>query len=335
MGISLYVLRRLGYLAIALFIVSLITFVVTRVLPGNPVYLIVGVQADQAIADAVIARLGLDLPIHEQYFRYLRQLAVGDLGSSWRTGNPVRFDVAARWPATIELASFSLLLALLWSIPLGIVAGLRRRSMSDRVASVLSGFGVSIPEFWLGMVLILIFFGTLGIAPPPLGRTLGIVPPTVTGFYTVDAVIAGDWSALRAALTQLLLPAITLGFVIGAPLLRVTRTFMREAMSSQYVRSSRALGVPQVSIVLRHALPNVLLPVTTMLAMLYGYLLGGTVLVEYVFAWPGIGKYAVDSISASDYAPVMAAVLLSAVSYLIVYLFVDILHFFIDPRSRV
>lgn len=335
MGIGLFVMRRLGHLIVALCIVSLITFVVTRVLPGNPVYLIVGVQADQAIADAVSARLGLDLPIHEQYFRYLRQLAVGDLGSSWRTGNPVRFDVAARWPATIELASFSLLLALLWSIPLGIVAGMRRRSISDRVASVLSGFGVSIPEFWLGMVLIFIFFGTLGIAPPPLGRSLGAVPPTVTGFYTLDAVVAGDWSALRAALTQLLLPAITLGFVIGAPLLRVTRTFMREAMSSQYVRSSRALGVPQVSIVLRHALPNVLLPVTTMLAMLYGYLLGGTVLVEYVFAWPGIGKYAVDSISASDYAPVMAAVLLSAVSYLIVYLIVDILHFFIDPRSRV
>jgi len=333
-GIGLYILRRLGYLALALFGVSLITFVVTRVLPGNPVYLIVGVQADQAIADAVAARLGLDLPLYEQYFRFLRQLAVGDLGSSWRTGNPVRFDVAARWPATIELASFSLLIALLWSIPLGVLAGLRRRSIADRIASALSGFGVSIPEFWLGMILILVFFGILGISPPPLGRTIGVVPPTVTGFYTVDAVIAGDGAALRAALTQLLLPAITLGFVIGAPLLRVTRTFMRESMSSQYVRSARALGVPQRRIVLRHALPNVLLPVTTMLAMLYGYLLGGTVLVEYVFAWPGIGKYAVDSISASDYAPVMAAVLLSAVSYLVVYLVIDILHFFIDPRTR-
>lgn len=334
MGISLYILRRLGYLALALFGVSLITFIVTRVLPGNPVYLIVGVQADQAIADAVAARLGLDLPLYEQYFRFLRQLAAGDLGSSWRTGNPVRFDVAARWPATIELASFSLLVALIWSIPLGVLAGLRRRSIADRIASALSGFGVSIPEFWLGMILILVFFGILGVAPPPLGRTVGVVPPTATGFYTVDAVIAGDLGAMRAALTQLLLPAITLGFVIGAPLLRVTRTFMREAMSSQYVRSARALGVPQHQIVLRHALPNVLLPVTTMLAMLYGYLLGGTVLVEYVFAWPGIGKYAVDSISASDYAPVMAAVLLSAVSYLVVYLVTDILHFFVDPRTR-
>ncbi len=334
MAIARYVVRRLGYLAIALFIVSLITFVVTRVLPGNPVYLIVGVQADQAIADAVAVRLGLDLPVQEQYLRYLGQLFLGDLGSSWRTGNPVSFDLAARWPATIELASVALLVALLWSIPLGIVAGLRERSASDRIASALSGFGVSIPEFWLGMVLILVFFGILGIAPPPLGRTLGDIPPVVTGFLLVDALIDGDGTALGAALRQIVLPATTLGFVIGAPLLRTTRTFMREAMLSQYVRSAKALGLPHRSIVLRHALPNVLLPVTTMLAMLYGYLLGGTVLVEYVFAWPGIGKYAVDSISSSDYAPVMAAVLLSAVSYLLVYLVTDLLHFFIDPRTR-
>lgn len=334
MAIARYVVRRLGYLAIALFIVSLITFVVTRVLPGNPVYLIVGVQADQAIADAVAVRLGLDLPVQEQYLRYLGQLFLGDLGSSWRTGNPVSFDLAARWPATIELASVALLVALLWSIPLGIVAGLRERSASDRIASALSGFGVSIPEFWLGMVLILVFFGILGVAPPPLGRTLGDIPPVVTGFLLVDALIDGDGTALGAALRQIVLPATTLGFVIGAPLLRTTRTFMREAMLSQYVRSAKALGLPHRSIVLRHALPNVLLPVTTMLAMLYGYLLGGTVLVEYVFAWPGIGKYAVDSISSSDYAPVMAAVLLSAVSYLLVYLVTDLLHFFIDPRTR-
>ena len=265
---------------------------------------------------------------------YLSALLVGDLGDSWRTGNPVTVDIGARWPATIELASASLLLAILWSVPLGIVSALRRRSFSDRVANFLSGLGVSIPEFWLALILLLVFFGALGVAPPPLGRTLGDIPAKVTGFYLIDAVVAADWGAFRAAAAQLILPATTLAFVIGAPLLRVTRGFMRETMASPHIRSARALGVPKRSIIFRHALPNVLLPVSTMLAMMYGYLLGGTVLVEIVFAWPGIGKYAVDSINSSDFAPVLAAVLLSALSYLFVYLVIDVVHFVVDPRTR-
>lgn len=334
MQLSIYIVRRLSYLVVALFLVSLITFVITRVLPGNPAYLIVGVQADQSTVDAVTERLGLDLPIYQQYSRYLSALLVGDLGDSWRTGNPVTVDIGARWPATIELASASLLLAILWSVPLGIVSALRRRSFSDRVANFLSGLGVSIPEFWLALILLLVFFGALGVAPPPLGRTLGDIPAKVTGFYLIDAVVAADWGAFRAAAAQLILPATTLAFVIGAPLLRVTRGFMRETMASPHIRSARALGVPKRSIIFRHALPNVLLPVSTMLAMMYGYLLGGTVLVEIVFAWPGIGKYAVDSINSSDFAPVLAAVLLSALSYLFVYLVIDVVHFVVDPRTR-
>ncbi len=334
MQLTLYIMRRLAYLAVALFLVSLITFVITRVLPGNPAYLIVGVQADQSTVDAVTERLGLNLPVHQQYVRYLGQLFSGDLGSSWRTGNPVTTDIAARWPATIELASVSLALAILWSVPLGVVAALRRRSFSDRLANLMSAVGVSTPEFWLALILLLVFFGILGIAPPPLGRTLGDIPPATTGLYTIDAVIAGDWAAFRAAAVQLILPSATLAIVIGAPLVRVTRGFMREVMASTYVRSAKALGIPKHSLLVRHALPNVLLPVSTMVAMLYGYLLGGTVLVEIVFAWPGIGKYAVDSINSSDFAPVLAAVLLSAVSYLLVYLIIDVLHFIIDPRTR-
>ena len=334
MPLAVYIARRLAFLVVALFGVSLITFVVTRVLPGNPAYLIVGVQADQSTVDAVTERLGLDQPIVEQYGNYLRQLVSGDLGESWRTRNPVTTDIAVRWPATIELATAAALLAVAWSVPLGIVSALRRRSLSDRLANVLSGVGVSIPEFWLGLILILVFFGTLDLAPAPIGRSLGVVPDEVTGLYTIDAVLAGDWGALRSALAQLILPAVTLATVTGAPLLRVTRGFMRETMASPHVRSARALGVPERSILLRHALPNVLLPVSTMGAMMYGYLLGGTVLVEFVFAWPGIGKYAIDSINASDYAPVLAAVLLSALTYLLVYLVMDILHFIVDPRTR-
>jgi peptide/nickel transport system permease protein len=152
--------------------------------------------------------------------------------------------------------------------------------------------------------------------------------------YLIDSLLTGNIAAFSAAGKQIILPAATLAFVIGAPLLRVTRAFMSEVLESQYIRSARAMGIPKRALIFRHALPNVLLPVTTMIAVLYGYLLGGTVLVEYVFAWPGMGKYAIDSINSSDYAPVMAVVLLSALSYLIVYLLIDLLHFFIDPRTR-
>ena len=334
MPLAIYIARRLVFLVVALFGVSLITFVVTRVLPGNPAYLIVGVQADESTVEAVIERLGLDQPIHVQYGHYMRQVFSGDLGDSWRTKNPVTTDIADRWPATIELASAAAILAVAWSVPFGVISALRRRSLSDRLANVASGLGVSIPEFWLGIILILVFFATWRVAPAPIGRSLGTVPPEVTGLYTLDSIIAGDGGALRSALAQLALPAITLAITTGAPLLRVTRGFMRETMASHHIRSARALGVPERSIVIRHALPNVLLPVSTMAAMMYGYLLGGTVLVEFVFAWPGIGKYAIDSINASDYAPVLAAVLLSACSYIIVYLIMDILHFIIDPRTR-
>lgn len=334
MHLAVYIMRRLAYLLVALFGVSLVTFVVTRVLPGNPAYLLVGAMADDSTVEAITRQLGLDLPIYEQYIRYMQQLLTGDLGDSLRTSNSVAVDLGARWPATIELASSALVLALCWSVPFGIVSALRRRSVSDRLANFFSGLGVSVPEFWLGYILLLVFFGILGWAPAAIGRTLGEVPERITGLYTIDSLIARDWEAFKAAAKQLILPAATLALTVGAPLLRITRGFMRETMASHHIRSARALGVPEWSIVLRHALPNVLLPVSTMVAIMYGYLLGGTVLVEFVFAWPGIGKYAVDAINASDFAPVLAVVLLSALSYLMVYLVMDILHFVIDPRTR-
>jgi peptide/nickel transport system permease protein len=336
MRLASFVARRLAFFAVALVGVAVITFVMTRMLPGNPAYLIAGRHADQATIDAVTRRLGLDRPLPEQFGSYMRQLAGGDLGSSARTGGTVRADMAARWPATVELGTYAMLLAVAWSVGLGVLSSLKRRSALDRVANVLSGVGVSVPEFWLGLILVMIFFTTLGWAPPPLGRISGDVqaPVHTTGLYTVDAVVSADWPALWASLRQLALPAITLAFVVGAPMLRVTRTFMREVLRSEYIRAARALGVGRRSLILRHALPNALLPVTTMMAMMYGYLLGGTVLVEFVFAWPGIGKYAVDSINASDYAPVMAVVLLSAVTYLLVYLVTDVLQLVTDPRTR-
>ena len=298
--------------------------------------MMVGRHADQASVDAAVVRLGLDRPIHEQLGLYIQGIFKGDLGTSWRTGRTVLSDMGTRWPATIELATVAFIVTALWSVPLGILAGIKPNSIWDRIAKFLSGLGVSVPEFWLGLMLILVFFIGLGWAPAPLGRLPdGVQPPSrVTGLYTVDAVLTSNWTALRAALFSLALPVVTLAVATGAPLLRVTRTFMQQTMQSPFVLAARACGVSQRSIALRHALRNVLLPVTTMMGMLYGYLLGGTVLVEVIFSWPGIGKYAVDSILASDFAPVMATALLGAVTYLLAYVVIDIFHFVIDPRVR-
>jgi peptide/nickel transport system permease protein len=311
-------------------------FVVTRVLPGNPAYMIVGVHADESTVQAVMERMGLDRPLWQQYLDYMANLVRGDLGVAWRTSNPVLEDLRIRFPATIELSTLSLLVGIAWAVGLGVWSAVSRRSPVGRIADVVSAAGVSIPEFWLGLILILVFFAKLNIAPPPLGRIAsGVRPPeTVTGFYTVDSLLTGNWEAFRASLMQLVLPVATLAFVIGAPIMRMTRTFMEEALGSGYVRAARAYGVPRRTIVSRHALRNVLLPVTTMIGMTYGYLLGGTVLVETVFSWPGMGKYAVDAMNSSDYAPIMATVLLSALVYLVVYLGIDILHYFLDARTR-
>jgi peptide/nickel transport system permease protein len=334
MKLGRFLAQRLAYFVVGIAAVVVITFGMTRILPGNPVYLLVGTQADEETVAAATEELGLDKPIPTQFAAYVRELAHGDLGTSVRTSESVTTDLRSRWPATVELGLAAVLLATLWSLPLGILAAVRRGSIQDRVSTAISGIGVSLPDFWLGIVLVLVFYSRLQWAPAPIGRTAGIAPEPVTGFYVVDSVLGRDWAALDASLSQLVLPAATLALVIGAPIMRVTRTFMIEVLDSQYVRAARALGLSRRRIVLRHALPNTLLPVTAMMATVFGYVMGGTVLVEYVFAWPGIGKYAVDSIAASDYAPVMAVVFISAVTYLIVYLLTDVLHLVIDPRTR-
>lgn len=334
MKLGRFFIQRLAYFAGGITAVVVITFFMTRVLPGNPVYLLVGKQADEATVAAAVHELGLDKSLPAQFAVYVRQLAHGDLGTSLRTSQSVTADLRSRWPATVELGLAAVVLATLWSLPLGILAAVRKGSWVDRASTSISGLGVSLPDFWLGIVLVLVFYSRLHWAPAPIGRTAGMPPEATTGLYVFDSVLTGDWAALRAALAQLALPAATLALVIGSPIMRVTRTFMIEVLDSPYVRAARALGLARRRIVLRHALPNVLLPVTAMMATVFGYVMGGTVLVEYVFAWPGIGKYAVDSIAASDYSPVMAVVFISAVTYLLVYLLTDVIHLVIDPRTR-
>jgi peptide/nickel transport system permease protein len=332
---GLYLGRRLLQLVMVLLGLAAVTFGVTRFL-GNPVYLLVGVQADQQTIETVARRLGLDRPLWEQYLSYVENLAQGDLGVSRFTSNPVVYDIGQRLPATLELSTAALLLGIAWTVPLGLLAARHKNGWIDRLAQGLVEAGVAIPSFWLGLLLVYLLFYQFDLFPAPLGRLgpTAQAPPTVTGLYTIDSLLAGDWGAFRAALSHLALPAITLAFTSCPPILQITRNAMVEVLRSDYIRAARSNGISEGIIFLRYALKNVLLPVTTMIAMTYGYLLGGTVLVEVVFAWPGLGLYAVDAMNNSDYEPIVGVVLLSAVVYVIIYLITDILHFMIDPRLR-
>lgn len=331
---ALFLTKRVGILVISLLGVSMITFAVTHAI-GNPVYLLVGPRHNQEMLDNLTRELGLDRPLYERYVNYLGNLARGNLGVSRYSYNPVLTDIRARLPATLELSTCALLLGVLWAVPAGVVAGIRRRGVFARLADVAARGGVSMPGFWLGLLLIFVFFAELGWLPAPLGRLDRDFtrPPYVTGWYTIDALLAGDTGAFLSSVRHLILPAVTLAFTTSPSTLQITRNKMREVMQSDYIRTARAFGMP-ASTVRRYALRNILGPVITMIAMTYGYLLSGTVLVEVVFTWPGLGLYAVDAMNHSDYEPIMGVVLLTAAFYLSIYLAADIVNAMLDPRVR-
>lgn len=332
-----YAGRRLLYLIPQAIGISLVTFVIVRTLPGNPAYLIAGPRATEAMIKQIEADMGLDLPLWQQYWRYLSDLVQGDLGRSWVTSNPVLVDLAQRIPATLELITLGLLLSLLIGIPLGAYAAMRRDrpTVLGRITGVYGSLAGAIPDFWFGLIAIFLFYVQLGWAPAPMGRIGMMVfpPPTVTGFLTIDTLLAGDFEAFRSVLSHLALPVLTLVFVYMAPIVKMTRSSMEEVLETEYIRHSIALGLPERRI-FRRALHNALPPVVTILGVLYGYLLGGAVLVESVFAWGGLGQYAVQSIINSDFAAIQAFVLVAAAFTLIVYLLVDLVYFVIDPRLK-
>jgi peptide/nickel transport system permease protein len=330
-----YILRRLLFLIPVLFGVLLVTFIIARVLPANPIYLLVPRDADEVTVNRVRAELGLDKPVHVQFAIYVRDMLRGDLGKSIHTGNPVTVDIAQRFPATLELTLLGLGLCVFVSIPLGVIAAVRRDGAVDHVNRVISLFGVSLPSFWLALLLIFFLFFKLGWAPPPLGRgPIGFAPETITGLYLADTALAGDWRGFLVALHYLALPVISLALINMAPLARLTRSSMIEALSSEYVRFALAAGIPKRTIYFRLALKNALLPPLTLLGTIFGLLLGGAVIIETIFAWPGLGLWAVNAATQSDYAPVQAFGLFAAGARVLVYLFTDLLYFAIDPRIR-
>lgn len=336
MRILRYIGRRLLYLIPQAVGISIVTFVIVRLLPANPAYAIAGATASPQTIQAIEEKLGLNEPIWTQYGIYMRDLLKGDFGTSWVTSNPVTTDLSDRFPATLELITFGLILALVIGIPLGVVVALRRgKGLASKLSFVYGLLAGALPDFWVGLILIFVFFNLLNWFPAPLGRLdLAIAPPErITGMYTVDSLLTGNWAAFRSALSHLALPLMTLVFVYMAPIVKMTRSSMEEVLSSEFVTYSTACGLPR-SIVVRRALKNALPPVVTIIGVLYGYLLGGAVLIEVVFSWGGLGQYAVQSIVNSDFAPIQAFVIIAAAFTLLVYLVVDLAYFALDPRIR-
>ncbi|MCU0987810.1 MAG: ABC transporter permease [Acetobacteraceae bacterium] len=329
--------RRLAAALPTLAGVVIVTFVMTRALPGDPAAYFAGPAATQEAVEEIRRQLGLDQPLWVQFGAYLADLARGDLGVSITTGQPVLADIAQRLPASAELTLIGLLIAAGLGVPMGVAAALRPNSWVDHLCRVIATAGVSLPTFFTGLLLVYVFYYILGWAPAPLGRldAFSSPPPHVTGFYLIDSALAGDGETFTYAAAQLVLPAFTLGIFALAPIARMTRGSMLSVMSSDFIRAARAAGLAGRTVVIRYALRNALLPVVTTLGMVLSFLLGANVLVEKVFAWPGIGSYAVEALIASDYAPVQGFVMTMAALYVALNLLIDLAYQAIDPRVRI
>ena len=330
------ILKRMMMAVPSLIGVVIVTFLLTRALPGDPAAYFAGPAATTEAIEQIRVKLGLDKPLYIQFVRYVEDLAHGDLGNSLTTGQPVGQEIKTRLPASAELTLLGLIVSVLIAVPLGILAATRPNSLIDHACRVIATAGVSLPVFFTGLILIYVFYYHLGWAPPPLGR-LDIFyspPPQVTGFYLIDSLIAGDGEVFVAALKQLILPALTLAIFSLAPIARMTRASMLAVLASDFVRTARASGLAPFTVVITYAFRNAMLPVITTLGMVFSFLLGANVLVEKVFAWPGIGSFAVEALIASDFAPVQGFVLTMAIMYVALNLLIDILYGVIDPRVR-
>lgn len=335
MRFLLYAIRRLLWVIPVLLGVTLITFLLTRILPGNPIDRVAGPYVSAEQKAEMMREARLDLPVIQQFYLYVRDLvAYGDLGVSYTTAQPVAQDLWERLPVSLELTTLGMLLAIGLALPLGIASAVAKDTWVDQLSRVVSVIGVSMPIFWLGLILLQVFFVKLGVAPAPLGRlaTSLVEPQRITGWLLIDSSLAGDWEVFRSAAAHLVLPVVIVAFTALAPLARMTRASMIDALESDYIRTARALGLPSRVIIFQHALKNALIPILTMIAGVFGYALGGEVLVELVFAWPGLGSYSYNAILSSDFPAIQGFILLITLTYVLIYLVVDLLIAAIDPR---
>lgn len=330
-----FLLRRLGLMALILLCVSFIVFISVRLIPGDPAQLMLGERATPEALERLREQLGLNKPFLVQYFSYLTRIFTeGSLGDSIVTNNPVLLEIAQKFPATIELAFASILIATLIGISVGILAAVYRNSWIDHLSMVGALTGVSMPIFWLGLLLMMIFSVQLGWVP--LSGRLSIISELepITGFYLIDSLLARDGFAFVDALHHLILPAITLATVPTAIIARMTRASMLEVLEQDYIKTAKAKGVSRVRVILHHALRNAAIPITTITGLQLGLLLSGAVLTETIYAWNGLGSYVVNAVNARDFPVVQGCVLFFAFTFVLINLLVDLSYFGLDPRIR-
>jgi peptide/nickel transport system permease protein len=331
-----FLVRRLVSVAFVVFGLTLIVFVISNVIPADPAQVAAGLTARKEQVEQVRKQLGLDRPLPEQYMRYLSRLVRGDLGISLLTRRPVINDIKIFFPATLELTMVAALMFLALGVPLGVLSAISKGRWPDLLSRFVAVLGMGLPAFWLGLMAQVIFFRWLGWFPA-IGRInpdVGI-PTHVTGLYLVDSILTLNWEAFGSSLRHIFLPASVLALARFGVTIRFVRASMLEALSSDYIRTARAKGLGERRVLVRHALRNALIPVTTMTGLQFGWLLGGTVLVETVFSWPGLGVYAIQSIGSLDFTATMAVTLILAVVFVLVNTIVDALYGVLDPRISV
>lgn len=329
-----FILRRLLFLLFILFGVSIIVFISVRLIPGDPAQVMLGERATPEALARLREQLGLTKPLFMQYLLYMGNILKGDFGTSIITNNSVMSEILRKFPATIELAFASMIIATVVGVFSGILAAVYRNSWLDNIVMVGALTGVSMPIFWLGLILMLIFSSTLDLFPfsGRIDITSDIQP--VTNFYLIDTLLKGDFEAFGDVVRHLILPSVTLSTVPTAIIARMTRASMLEVLNQDYIRTAYAKGVSKVKVVMHHALKNALIPIITTAGLQLGFLLSGAVLTETVFSWNGLGSYVVSAVSSRDFPVIQGCVLIFATTFVVVNLFVDLSYFIIDPRVR-
>jgi len=314
--------------------VSIIVFFMVRAIPGDPAQILLGQNATQEQVAQLRAQMGLDKPAPVQYLVFLKDAFTGDLGNSIVTGRPVTVELMARLPATLELTAFAMLIAILVGVPVGVISAVKQYSVLDKITSVLALTGISMPIFWLAMILVVIFTVELGLLPFPGRLSSETTITAISGMVLVDSLLTLNFAGFWDGLKHLILPAVALGTIPMAVVMRMTRSSMLEVMNEDYVRTARAKGVVPWRVVFKHALRNAMLPTVTVIGLQTGLLMGGAIITETIFAWPGVGQIAYDSINRRDYAMIQGVVLYGALLFVLVNLLVDILYAILDPRVR-